>query len=138
MTSVKGVLVTSVLVTVFGIINGLVVYFLANAFGDPLMVTSSPSGDEYAKLTPALVIAAIILAGIGAAAVALIARATKRPATVFLATTIVFFAFLLVAPLTGTEDTSTMVWLIVMHVLVAIPIIGGLARYLGGHGTVSF
>jgi len=138
MTSVKGVLVTSVLVTVFGIINGLVVYFLANAFGDPLRVTSSPSGDEYAKLTPALVIAAIILAGIGAAAVALIARATKRPVTVFLVTTIVFFAFLLVAPLTGTEDTSTMVWLIVMHVLVAIPIIGGLARYLGGHGTVSF
>jgi Family of unknown function (DUF6069) len=138
MTSVKGLLVTSGLATVFGIVNGLIVYFVANAFDDPLMITANPSGDEFMKMTPALVIAAVILAGIGAAVVGLIARATKRPVMVFLIITIAFFAFVLIAPLTGTEDTSTMAWLIAMHVLVAIPIIGGIARYLAGRGTVSF
>ena len=53
----------------------------------------------------------------------------------FLAVTVIALAGYAVVPFTAAESVQTAIWLNVFHVVVAIPVIGMLARYLPGSRT---
>ena len=72
----------------------------------------------------------VVYGSIGAALAYLAGRFARRPRLTFLAVTIIALAGYAVVPFTAAESTQTAIWLNVFHVLVAIPVIGILTRYL--------
>ena len=107
----------------------LVTYLVADAASGPLLVTQ-PGGD-----TPEEVMlgAALLLTGVGGAVgigLALVANRLRRPRTTLVAIVVVALVLYGIMPFIAAEETSTAVWLNVMHVLAAVPIVGLLARAL--------
>ncbi|MEM9133213.1 MAG: DUF6069 family protein [Actinomycetota bacterium] len=120
---------TAAVGTVAAIVAALIVYFIADAASGPLLVT--PAGaDEAQELPLGAVIASTIFGGIVGTLVALVARRLSRPRTLFLSVCIVGLLLSFITPFTGSEETSTAIWLVIMHIAVAIPIVGSLARFL--------
>ena len=102
-------------------------YFLANASAGPLVVTGA------GEVTLGNVIGFTILGGtVGAVLAYVIGRFGRRPRLTFLAVTLIALAGYAVVPFTAAESIETAVWLNIFHVVVAVPVIGMLTRYLPG------
>lgn len=67
---------------------------------------------------------------VGATLAYLLGRFARRPRLVFLTTTIIALAGYAVVPFTAANTLSSAIWLNVFHIVVAIPVIGILTRYL--------
>lgn len=120
---------TAVVGTVAALVGALIVYFVADAASGPLLVT--PAGqDEPQELALAAVIVSTIFGGIIGTVVALVAQRLPRPRTIFLAICVAGLLLSFVTPFTGSEATSTAIWLVLMHIVVAVGIVGSLARIL--------
>jgi hypothetical protein len=101
------------------------VYLLAHEVAGPLVVAGAGEvgvGD---------VISFTILGGtVGAVLTYVVGRFSRRPRMALLAVTLIALAGYAVVPFTAAETTTTAIWLNVFHVVVAIPVIGMLIRYV--------
>lgn len=123
--------------TGLAIVMSLSVYLMARVAGDPLAVASQPQGDDYQQLPLGAVVIVTVVAGVVAAGIAWLAKRTPAPLTVFLGLSIIGFLLMLYPPLSSADQPSTTAWLIVMHVSVAVPIVGALARNIQIAGPVE-
>jgi hypothetical protein len=100
-------------------------YLLANLFAGPLVITGG------GEVTLRDVIGFTALGGtLGAALAYAIDRFAQRPRLTFVAVSLIALAVYAVVPFTAAESIETAVWLNIFHVVVAIPVIGMLTRYL--------
>lgn len=100
-------------------------YLLANAVSGPLVVT------DVGEVALSHVVGFTVLgATVGATLAYLAERFARRPRLTFLTVTIIALAGYAVVPFTAAESTQTAIWLNVFHLVVAIPVIGMLTRYL--------
>jgi membrane protein DedA with SNARE-associated domain len=67
---------------------------------------------------------------VGAATAYVIGRVARRPRLTFLTVALIALAGYAVVPFNAAESLETATWLNVFHVVVAIPAIGMLTRYL--------
>ncbi len=106
-----------------------ITFFIADAISGPL--TLEPSGDAAAEEVTigATVVAAIVgsLLGVG---LALLSRLATRPQTVFLTICVVGLVGSGIMLFGQAEQASTAVWLNLMHLAVAVPVVGSLWRWL--------
>ena len=79
---------------------------------------------------PAPVVVATVVGGVIGLVLALVAARTPRPRTVFLAVGVVGTLVSFASPFSSAEETSTALWLNVMHVVVAVAVLGALATVL--------
>lgn len=115
--------------TAIAILLASAAYLLANAVSGPLVVT------DLGEIALGNVVGFTLFgATIGAALAYLAGRFARRPRMTFLALTTIALVGYAVVPFTASESTQTAVWLNVFHVVVAIPVIGILTRYLPENG----
>ena len=101
------------------------VYLLSNAVSGPLVVA------DIGEVTLANVVGFTFFgAAIGAVLAYAVSRYARKPRLTFLAVTVIALAGYGVVPFTAAETTTSAIWLNVFHVVVAIPVIGLLTRYL--------
>ncbi len=103
------------------------VHLLATALGDPLTV--NPAGAPQAVPLGAAVLFTV-LGGAAGYGIALLVRRAGRPRAVFLAVTLVALALYAIAPFGAAENTSTALWLNLMHLVAAAAILPLLGRAL--------
>jgi hypothetical protein len=102
-------------------------YLIARQLADPLVVTGA------GEITLGSVTGFTILgATIGAALAGGIARFSRRPRATFIAVTLIALAGYAVVPFTAAESIGTALWLNLFHLVVAVPVIGMLVRWLPG------
>lgn len=112
---------------VIAIVAALVVFFIAQAAGDDLLV--QPPGQAEQSVEVPFVIAATVFGAIGALLAALLIRLTPRPRITFVVVAVVALLLSFIQPFTAA-DTATALWLNLMHVAVAVPLIWFLANAL--------
>jgi hypothetical protein len=101
------------------------VYLLANEVAGPLVVVGA------GEIGVGDVVGFTILGGtVGAVLTYVVGRFSRRPRMALLAVTLIALAGYAVVPFTAAETTTTAIWLNVFHVVVAIPVIRMLIRYL--------
>lgn len=111
--------------TAIGIVAVASLYLLANEAAGPLVV------DGAGEVGVGDVVGFTILGGtVGAVLTYVVGRFSRRPRMALLAVTLIALAGYAVVPFTAAETTTTAIWLNVFHVVVAIPVIGMLMRYL--------
>ena len=103
---------------------------IADAVSGPLLVTAA--GTDVAEEAPlAGAIMFTVLGGvIGLGIAALAKRFLGNPVPAFLGICIVGLIVFGIFPFTAAEETATAIWLNVMHVVAAIPIVGLLTQAL--------
>lgn len=101
------------------------VFTLSNGIAGPLVVTGA------GEVTLGNVIGFTIFGGtVGAALAYVIGRFARRPRMTFVALTVIALAGYSVVPFSAAESVDTAIWLNIFHLVVAIPVIGTLGRYL--------
>ncbi len=105
-------------------------YLVAQELADPLVVAGvgEVTLDNFTGFT-------IFGATVGAALAVAIGRFSRRPRLTFLAATLIALAGYAVVPLAAAESIGTAIWLNLFHLVVAVPVIGMLARWLPGDRT---
>ena len=100
-------------------------YLGAQEIADPLIVsgTGEVTLDDVTGFT-------LFGATVGAALAVVIGRFSRRPRPTFLAATIIAVAGYAVVPFTAAESIETALWLNLFHLVVAVPVIGLVARWL--------
>ena len=100
-------------------------YLVAQALADPLVVAGAGEVtlDNVTGFT-------IVGATVGAALAAAIGRFSRRPRLTFLVATLIAVAGYAVVPIAAAESIGTAIWLNLFHLIVAVPVIGILARWL--------
>lgn len=100
-------------------------YTLAERTAGPLVVTGA------GEVTLGNVIGFTIFGGtVGAALAYAVGRFARRPRMTFVAVTLIALAGYSVVPFTAAESVGTAIWLNILHLVVAIAVIGTLGRYL--------
>lgn len=100
-------------------------FVVANKVAGSLVVTGT------GEVTLGNVIGFTFFGGIvGAVLAHLIRRFARRPRITFFAVALIALAGYAVVPFTAAENLATAIWLNVLHVVVAIPVVGVLARYV--------
>lgn len=107
----------------------LVSFLIADAVSGPLLVTQ-PGSDTPDEVPLAAAMIFTALGGGVGIGLSLIAKRLRRPRSIFAAVAITALVLYGIVPFTAAEETSTAIWLNVMHVAAAVPIIGLLARSL--------
>lgn len=105
-------------------------FVLANAVGGPLVVAGAGEvtlGNVVGFTTFGVTVGVVLAYGAG--------RLSRRPRSTFLALTLIALAGYAVVPFTAAESAKTAIWLNFFHVVVAIPVIWMLTRYLPRYRT---
>ncbi len=105
----------------------LVTYLVADAASGPLVVTQ-PGSDTPAAVPLGAALVFTMLGGAAGIGLASIVNRLGRPRSTFVAVALVALALYGIMPFAAAEQVSTAVWLNVMHVAAALPIVGLLAR----------
>lgn len=100
-------------------------YLVAQELADPLAVAGA-GGVTLGYLTGFTIVGATVVAALAAA----FGRFSRRPRLTFLAAAMIAVAGYAVVPVSTAETISTALWLILSHLVVAVPVIGMLARWL--------
>lgn len=117
-----------ILGTIGAVIAVAITYFIADAASGPLLVTQNDLTEE-APLAGALLFTALGgVLGLGIAALA--KRFLGNPVPAFLGICLVGLIAFAIFPFTVAEETATAIWLNVMHIAAAIPIVGLLTQSL--------
>lgn len=107
------------------------VYFVADAVAGPLVVAGA------GEVTLSNVVGFTLLGStVGAALAYVIGRLARRPRLTFVAVALTALAGYAVVPFTAAESPETAIWLNALHVVVAIPVITMLKRYLAKDRTL--
>ncbi len=105
-------------------------YLVAQALADRLVVAGT------GEVTLGNVTGFTIFgATVGAALAVAIGRFSRRPRPTFLAVALIALAGYAVVPFTAAASIGTALWLNLFHLVVAVPVIGMLARWLPGDRT---
>lgn len=108
----------------------VIVYLIADAASGPL-ITAQP-GSEAAEIPLGGAIFSTVVRGLVGTAIAVLADRTPRPVEIFVGICVVGLVLYGLAALRVAEDTATGIWLNVMHIAAAVPIVGLLAQWLRG------
>lgn len=100
-------------------------YLLAEAISGPLVVEGlgAVSLDNVVGLT-------LFGGAVGATLAYVIGRLSRRPRATFVVVSAIALAAYAVVPFTAAGTTSTAIWLNGFHIVVAVPMVGMLVRYL--------
>lgn len=122
-TRSRGVAATVAIATLIALVAALIVYAVARLTGSDLVV--APPGQPAAAVNVVSVVMITLVSGVGALLLALVlARVIPRRARlVFLVLALIVFAVSMGGPLGSAQQTSTAVWLTIMHVVVAAAIV---------------
>ena len=114
---------------VAAVIAVVVVFFIADAASGPLLV-SQPGADapEEAPLGGAVLFT--VVGGLVGAGLAFLAGRMARSVEVFVGICVVGLVLYGLFALSAAEDTATGIWLNILHLAAAVPIVGMLARWL--------
>ena len=104
-------------------------FLVADAGSGPLTV-SMPGNDSVERITIAQVVMFTVLGGAAGIGLALAARRLSRPRATFVAVCAAALLLYGITPFAAAESTSTAIWLNVLHVAAAVPIVGSLVRRL--------
>ncbi len=116
--------------TIGALVAVAIVFLIGDAVSGPLMVTP-PGGDAPEEVVIGVALfSTVIGAVVGLGLAALCKRFLGNPATAFLGICIVGLILYGILPFTAGEDTATGIWLNLMHIAAAIPIVGSLTREL--------
>jgi len=116
--------------TLMGIVLVAIVLLFARALSDDLLV-DLPGSDAPQDVTVGATLFNTVLGGIVGTVLAYGAnRFAPRPKMTFVAVCVVSLVLYGILPFSAAEETATAVWLNIMHVAVAIPIVGALASSL--------
>ncbi len=113
--------------TTSAVVSALVVLWLAEMGGQPLLVTG-PGGHQ--PVPVGAVVGSTVVAGIAALLLAAGARRGRHPRRRFLLITTVGLLLSLAPPVLAAASTATAVWLSVMHLVVAAAIVPAVAGRL--------
>lgn len=117
-----------ILGTIAAVVAVVITFFIADAASGPMLVTAA--GSDVAEEAPMVgAIMFTVLGGvIGLAIAALTKRFLGNPVPAFLGICLVGLIVFGIFPFTAAEETATAIWLNVMHVVAAIPIVGMLTQ----------
>lgn len=124
-----------VLGTVGALVAVAITFFIGDAVSGPLMVT--PPGGDVAEevLVGAALFSTVLGSVIGIGLAALCKRFVGKPIPVFLGICLVGLIVFAIFPFTAGENVATGVWLNVMHIVAAIPVVGMLVKALQAPDT---
>ncbi len=126
----RALLPTAGLVIVAALVVVTVMFFVASAATDNLLVTP-PGGDAPEEVVLGSALFAAAAGGVVGTVLAwAMSRFAPRPRNAFVTVSVIGLALYGIVPFTAAEETATAVWLNLMHLGVAIPVVGGLAKYL--------
>ena len=114
--------------TVIGAVFAVIVFLIGDAMSGPLEVT--PPGQSLRAVNVATVIGAVITGGVVGTILAAIASFLPRPRQIFRIACLVGLVGYAIPPFVQSELFSTGVWLNVMHIGAAVPIVGRLSPVL--------
>ncbi len=104
-------------------------YLTADAVSGPLLVTQ-PGGESVAEVVIGQALMFTVLGGGVGIGLALVAQRLGRPQATFVAVCAVGLVLYGIIPFTTAEETLTAIWLNVLHLAAAVPIVGLLSRQL--------
>ena len=137
MGEMRGLIRAAVVGTVVALIAVAIVYGIAMAVDADLRVTG-PGADTPEKVPIATALVITALGGVMGWVLAVLARRfTSRPAMVFLGVCLVLLVLDGITPFTASDTASTGIWLNVMHLAAAGPIVGSLYRALPTHPNTT-
>lgn len=128
----RGLAATVGIATAIALAAALLVYAVARLTGADLVV--APPGQPTGTVNAVSVVMISLVSGLGALLLALVLRRVipTRARLVFLVLALIVFAVSMGGPLGAAQQTSTAVWLSIMHVVVAAAIIPLTLRALPG------
>lgn len=127
-----GLLRTAGMALVAALVAVTIVFLIAQAATDNLLVTP-PGSDAVREVGIGDALFSSVVGGIIATALAFaMGRFPARPRMTFLVVCVAGLGLYGIVPFAAAEESATGVWLNLMHLSVAIPIVGGLAMYLPG------
>lgn len=116
--------------TIGAIVAVVIVVFIGDAVSGPLLVTP-PGADAPEEVAVVAAIFSTFFGGVaGLAIAALCKKFLGNPASVFLGVCVVGLVLYGIVPFVASESVSTGVWLNIMHIAAAIPIVGSLTQAL--------
>ncbi|MDH3301753.1 MAG: DUF6069 family protein [Acidimicrobiia bacterium] len=127
---------SAVVGTIAAVIAVVVVYLIADAASGPLLAVP-PGGDAAEEIPVGGAISATVIGGLVGTAIAFVSGRTSRPVEVFVGVCVVGLVLYGLFALGQAEDAATGVWLNVLHIAAAIPIVGLLARWLRGRQLIT-
>ena len=133
---VDSLLRSAIVGIVAAVIAVVVVFLIADAASGPLLATQ-PGGDVAEEVPLGAAIFGTIVGGVFGTALAYLSGRTPRPVEVFVGICVVALVLYGLFALSAADDTATGIWLNVMHIAAAIPIVGLLARWLQGRQRIS-
>jgi len=126
----RGLLPTAGISIVAALALVTIVFLIAQAATENLSVTP-PGGDAVRDVGLGDALFFTVVGGIVGTALAwAMNRFLARPRMAFLVTCLVGLGLYGIVPFAAAEETATGVWLNLMHLAVAVPVVGGLAMYL--------
>ena len=121
---------TGILATLVALGLVALVFLIADASSDGLVVEMPGSGDRQAVGFGDIIVP-VVLGGVAGTVLAWIAgRFVPRPRATFAAICVAGLVVYGIVPFAAAEEPATGVWLNVMHLAAALPIVGGHARRL--------
>ncbi|MEL7156396.1 MAG: DUF6069 family protein [Actinomycetota bacterium] len=115
--------------TVVAVVAVVIVFLVADAASGPLLATQ-PGGDVPEEVPLGGAIFGTILGGLVGTGLAALSRRTPRPVPVFVGICVVGLVLYGIQALTAADTTGTGLWLNVMHIAAAVPIVGSLTLWL--------
>ena len=129
-TANRRLMATVAMALVAALVLVTIVYFIADAATDNLLV-DRPGSDEPQDVGLAVVLVNTVLGTVVGLGLAMtINRLAPAPRATFIVVSAIGLVFYGLLPFEAAEETSTAIWLNVMHIAVAIPVVGSFAAYL--------
>lgn len=126
----RGLLATGGVAIVAALVLVTIVFLIADAATDNLLVTPV-GGDAAEEIGLGLVLFTAVIGGlVGTGLAWAMGRFVPRPRITFVVVCVVGLVLYGIVPFAAAEETATGVWLNLMHLSVALPVVGGLALYL--------
>lgn len=114
---------------VAAVIAVLIVFLIADAASGPLRA-EQPGGGGVDDIPLGGALFGTVIGGLVGTAIAAVAARLGRSVEVFLGACVVGLILYGLFALSSADNTSTGIWLNVMHLVAAVPIVGLLARWL--------
>ncbi len=113
----------------------VITFFIADVVSGPLLA-SQPGADGPQEVPLGGAVVGTVIAGVVAIVLAYITSRMKRSTAIFLLICVVGLVLYGLFAWSAADSQSTGIWLNVMHIAAAVPIVGQLTRWVSGQPTV--
>ena len=114
---------------VAAVVAVVVVFLIADSASGPLLA-EQPGGDGAEEVPLGGAVFGTVIGGLVGTGLAALAGRMSRSVQVFVGTCVVALVLYGLFAFSAADDTATGIWLNVMHIAAALPIVGLLARWL--------